>query len=346
MRLIGSFLFLAMLLVVTGFATEPPAEKSQKVRVGFVTNGIANFWTIAEAGAIAGANDFDCQALVRMPPADGGRVANQKRMVEELLSQGVDGIAISPIDPPNQKSMLNEIGENCHYITHDSDAPDTDRLLYIGMSNYDAGRMCGKLVKRSVPDGGEIVIFIGSLDQNNAKLRRQGVIDEILDRSHDPSRYDNPGRSISNDKYKIMETFVDEFNDSRKKSQPESAIVKYPRLACMVGLFEYNPPFILEALKSADMLEEIKVVGFDENENTLQAIIDGTCVGTVVQDPYRYGYESVRVLAALARGDKSVLTKDKFLDIPARTITKDNVKAFRKELRDRLEYVEKLKKGR
>ncbi len=344
MRLIGSICLMVTLLLAAGAATHPGEGNSQKVRVGFVTNGIANFWTIAEAGAIAGANEFDCEALVRMPPSDGGRVANQKRMVEELLSQGVDGIAISPIDPPNQKSMLNEIGDNCYYITHDSDAPDTNRLLYIGMSNYDAGRMCGKLVKQAIPDGGQVVIFIGSLDQNNAKLRRQGVIDEVMGRSHDPSRYDNPGRRITNDQYTILETFVDEFNDSRKKSQPESAIVKYPNLKCMVGLFEYNPPFILEALKSADMLGEVKVVGFDENETTLQAIIDGDCVGTVVQDPYRYGFESVRVLAALARGDKSVLTDDKFLDIPARMITTENVEAFRRELRDRLEYVENLKK--
>jgi len=52
----------------------------------------------------------------------------------------------------------------------------------------------------------------------------------------------------------------------------------------------------------------------------------------VVQSPYQYGYESVRVLAALARGDRSVLPESKFIDIPARAITRDNVEVFRTEL--------------
>ena len=65
----------------------------------------------------------------------------------------------------------------------------------------------------------------------------------------------------------------------------------YPEMNAMVGLFEYNPPACYQALQQANKLGEIKLIGFDENELTLQAIKDGTCVGTVVQDPYQYGYQ-------------------------------------------------------
>ena len=67
---------------------------------------------------------------------------------------------------------------------------------------------------------------------------------------------------------------------------------------------------------------------------TLQGIIDGEIHGTVVQNPYRYGYESVRVLAGLARGDDSVLPRGGFQDIPARQIRRDNAGQFRDELRE------------
>ena len=53
--------------------------------------------------------------------------------------------------------------------------------------------------------------------------------------------------------------------------------------------------------------------------------------GTVVQNPYRYGYESVRILAGLAR-DQDVLPEGGVLDIPARAIRSDNVRAFWDEL--------------
>ncbi|MGI9516281.1 MAG: sugar-binding protein [Pirellulaceae bacterium] len=310
-------------------------QGTKRPRVAFVTNGIANFWTIAETGAEKAGEDFGCDVEVRMPPREGGRAANQKRMLEQLISMGVDGIAVSPVDPANQTDILNEVGNQCHYITHDSDAPDSNRLLYIGMSNYDAGRMAGQLVKKAIPDGGNIVIFIGSLEQHNAKLRRQGLIDEVLDRSHDPTRYDQPGSEISEGNYTFLATRVDDFDDTRKKELPQQALAKYvedgKQIDCMVGLFEYNPPFIFDALESAGKLGEIKVVGFDENERTLEEIKTGNCVGTVVQNPYMYGYKSVEVLQRLAQGDKSDLESD-FIDIPARMIEQDNVEAFQKEL--------------
>ncbi len=302
-----------------------------KPTVAYVTNGIASFWVIAEAGAKAAGKDFDANVVVRMPPADGA-VANQKRMIEELLTMGVDGIAVSPIDPDNQTDILNAAAEQSRLITHDSDAPKSKRIAYIGMDNYAAGRMCGELVKEAMPDGGSVMIFVGRIEQLNAKQRRQGLIDELLDRSYDPQRYDQPGQVLTGDKYSILDTRTDNFDFGAAKALPEDAIAKHPELGCMVGLFAYNPPYILEALKGSDRLGKIKVVAFDEQDETLQGIADGHCYGTVVQNPYMYGYESVRLLAGLARGDESVLPKDGFLNIHARKITKDNVNEFWDEL--------------
>jgi ribose transport system substrate-binding protein len=77
------------------------------------------------------------------------------------------------------------------------------------------------------------------------------------------------------------------------------------------------------------------VVAFDEQAETLQAIKDGTCHGTVVQNPYAYGMESVRVLTSLLRGDNSVVPPDKFIEVPARQIRKDNVDAFWADLKQK-----------
>ncbi len=309
---------------------------SDQLNIAFVTNGIANFWAIAETGALKAGEDCGCQVEVIMPPAEGGRAANQKRMLQQLLSKGVDGVAVSPVDPANQTDILNEVGENALFITHDSDAPDTNRKLYIGMSNYDAGRMTGELVKEAIPDGGNIVIFIGSLEQHNAKLRRQGLIDEVLGRSHDPSRYDEPGQPITEGKFTFLATRVDDFNEARKKQLPEQELAKEgqeegQQIHCMVGLFEYNPPFIMDALAGAGRLGDIKVVGFDENERTLEEIKNGNCIGTVVQNPYLYGYKSVEVLSQMLSGENDFADTE-FIDIPARKITKDNVEQFQKDL--------------
>ncbi|WP_417389647.1 sugar-binding protein [Gimesia sp.] len=302
----------------------------QKNDVAYVTNGIASFWVIAEKGAKKAGEDLGVNVEVRMPPQG---VTDQKRMVQELLAQGIDGIAISPIDPANQNDLLQEIADNSILITQDSDAPDSPRECYIGMDNYKAGRMCGELVKEALPDGGEIMLFVGRLGQVNARLRRQGVIDEVMGRSEDNTRYDEPGQVIKNDKYTILDTRTDDFDFPQGKANAQDAIANYPNLKCMVGLFAYNPPLCLEAVRDAGKLDKIKIVSFDEEPASLQGIIDGTVVGTVVQNPYQYGYESVRVLNALANGDKSVIPENKIIHIPARKITKENVKEFWDELK-------------
>lgn len=215
--------------------------------VAYVTNGIDPFWTIAEAGAKASAKEHNVNVLIR-EPTNG--VADQKAMLEALMvKEDVKGAAVSPIDPTNQQELLNKLGESKHYITHDSDAPETNRLCYIGMNNYDAGRMAGQLIKEAMPDGGTVMIFVGRLGQLNAEQRRQGVIDELMDRPKDPTRRDPPGDEIVGDKYTVVGTRTDDFDKAKAKQNAQDAIAKYPDLGCMVGLFAYNPPLCLQAIK-------------------------------------------------------------------------------------------------
>jgi len=326
-RFLGLFVLVTCLLVA-GCASREQGEREPLL--GFITNGIASFWVIADKGARDAAEEYGVEVEVMMPP--DGTASDQRRMVQDLLVRGVDGIAITPIDPSNQSGLLSEIAQNTHLITHDSDAPESERLVYIGMDNYVAGRMCGALLKEAMPKGGTVMLFVGRVGQLNADLRRQGVIDELMDRSMDNTRRDPVDARIEGERYTILDTRVDQFDFARAKSQAEDALARYPDLSAMVGLFAYNPVQILEAVREADKLDQITIVGFDEDDVTLQAIAEGTIAGTVVQSPYQYGYESVRVLAALARGDRSVLPESKFIDIPARAITRDNVEAFRTEL--------------
>jgi ribose transport system substrate-binding protein len=108
----------------------------------------------------------------------------------------------------------------------------------------------------------------------------------------------------------------------------------HPDVGCLVGLFSYNTPNIYEAVKEAGQLGKVQIVGFDEADETLRGIQEGSIYGTVVQSPYRYGYESVRILTALAKGDESVIPPDKFVNVPAKVVKKEDVDAFWKELKE------------
>jgi len=304
-----------------------------RIQVAYVTNGIDPFWDIAAAGAAAGAKDFDVECDVLMPPKG---IVDQKRMVEGLLTRGTDGIAISPIDAENQIDFLNQACEKTNVITQDSDAPDSNRLCFIGVDNYKAGREAGKLVKAALPEGGGVMILVGRLEQLNAQQRRQGVIDELLDREEKPIdeiTIDPPDATFKGGRYEIVGTRTDNFDHARAKANAQDAITSIDNLDCMVGLFAYNAPLILAAVEEAGKLGEIKIVSFDEAAMTLKGISDGHITGTISQQPFQYGYESVRILAGLARGDDTVLPEDGYMEMTAILVDKENVDEYRAQLK-------------
>jgi ribose transport system substrate-binding protein len=339
----GSFFLLTLLCLPSGCnksstpgsqAGAEPGKKGKKPKIVFVTNLVDPFWNVAAAGTRAAAREFDADCEVVMPAK--GSIVEQKGLVETALVRGVDAIAISPIDAKNQVDLINRASQQAKVITQDSDAPDSARLCFVGMDNYKAGRAAGQLVKEAFPDGGKIMIFVGRLEQLNAQQRRQGVIDELLERPIQPLdqvKYDPAGSEIKGTKYTIISTRTDNGDTARAKANAEDAMSAYPDLGCMVGLFAYNIPACLEAVKEAKKTGKIKLVSFDENEGTLQGVIDGHVYGTVSQQPYYYGYHSVRILAALVRGDNTVVPPNKFLEVPIKVVKKENVEAFWTELK-------------
>jgi ribose transport system substrate-binding protein len=308
-------------------------QPNEKPHVAFVTNGVADFWTIAKAGAIAAGKDLGCEVTVEFP---GGGLSDQKRMLEDLVIKGIDGISVSPIDPTNQVEILDLIASKSLLITNDSDAPKAPRLCYIGMDNYDAGLMCGKLAREGLPNGGEVAIFIGRLEQDNAKRRRQGFIDGLLGRTPDPSRYDDPTKPFTENGYTIVGTWTDSFDRAKAKANIEDVLIKHPDLALMTGLFEYNSTLAVEVLRQTGKAGKVLLAGFDEGADVITGIREGIVLGTVVQDPYGYGYESVKMLHTLNRGDASVIPDSAVLYIPARVIRKENVEDFWSDLNAKL----------
>src|SRR5437588_591278 len=187
----ASIILTTFVLPGTSRGQEAPSDK--KPSFAFVTNCVADFWEHAKAGVNKAGDDLKVDVTVIMPNG----ITDQTRKIEDLLSRGTDGIAISPIDPVNQVDAINKAAAKVNLITQDSDAPQTNRLVYIGMDNYKAGLMCGQTLREAMPDGGKVMIFIGRLDQDNAKRRRQGFIDALLGRDQNPDRNDPPGAELS-----------------------------------------------------------------------------------------------------------------------------------------------------
>ncbi len=104
--------------------------------------------------------------------------------------------------------------------------------------------------------------------------------------------------------------------------------MKYPDVACLVGLWSYNGPAILNAVRDAGKNGQMKIVCFDEEDETLAGVKSGDIYGTVVQQPFEFGHQSMINLAKVIGGDKSVIPAGKQIFIPTIGIKKDSVDDF------------------
>ncbi len=304
---------------------------SDRPDVAFISNNAHEFWSIAKKGTEAAAKETNLKVTFLMPPQ--GTSEEQRRFIEDLMNKGVRAIAISPNDSANQVDFFRTINQRLPVIAVDNDLPSSEaRRCYIGTDNVAAGRAVGKLIKQHVPPGSKFMIFVGKLDSQNAQERRLGVVTEL---AGDPDKAKEAVEKMNRNEYpvqfgdyELLGTMTDDADQAVCRRKAEDTLTKYSDVKCLVGLWAYNPPAILEAVVSQKKAGQVVIIGFDENEETLKGIRDGHIVGTVVQDPYNFGYESVKLMAALVRGDQSVLNRpdmnaEKQIFIRHRIVNKD-----------------------
>ncbi len=290
------------------------SSSAKKTKLCFITNVSADFWAYAEAGAKQAENEFgDIEVYFR---AGDGTTTKQKQIVDDLLVTGVKGVAISPTSAKNQIRMINEWAADTHVITVDSDSPESNRLCYLGTDNLAAGRQCGELIKEALPNGGKIMVFVGIKDMQNSQERYQGIKDVLA------------GTNIE-----IIDLRTDGGDASKARANAEDTLTAHPDIAGLVGLWSYNAPACLEAVRAADMLDQVKIIAFDEAPKTLEAIDKGEIFGTVIQDPYTFGYESMALLRKMVVEGKSAqeagVPDNKIIHVDTRVLRKGEGLAYK-----------------
>jgi ribose transport system substrate-binding protein len=306
-------LFTLLAGLMAGCATTREGKEGgagKRHKLAFVTNNAADFWAIARKGtekAVADIPNVDVDFRI----TSDGTAAEQQRVVDDLLAKGIEGIAISPVDPANQGQLVNRAAKQALVITQDSDIADSDRACYIGTDNTAAGRQAGEIIKEALPQGGNIMVFVGTLDAANAQQRLQGIKD-----------------TLQNTNIKILDVRTDNADHVRAKANAVDTLVKYPDVAGLVGLWSYNGPAITGAVRDAGKVGKVKIICFDEEDETLQGIKEGAIYSTVVQQPFEFGYRSVEIMSKLLAGDKTVVPAGKQMFIPTLRINKDNIDEF------------------
>ena len=129
------------------------------------------------------------------------------------------------------------------------------------------------------------------------------------------------------------DTMTDNADRAAAQSNVEAAVRRFgDQLKAVGGLWSYNTPQCINGLRSSGKLGQVKVFGFDEEEDTLNGIEEGICEGTIVQQPFEFGYQSMSFLRQIFDGKTISVPADKAISVPALIIKKEGLKEYREKL--------------
>ncbi|UUZ81425.1 substrate-binding domain-containing protein [Paenibacillus sp. P26] len=199
---------------------KPPRRTREADRTFAIIYSTADvFYREVTLNAEKASREIGTKLIVKAPDEAG--LEQQIRMMENLIKQHVDGIAISPIDVDALTPYINKAMEaGIKVICFDNDAPQSDRLAFIGIDNYEAGRKMAQFVKHLLGGQGMVIAETGMASFSGIRERVSGFRDEL---AQSPD-------------LQLLELRTDGDNADRATANLEMMIQAHPHFDVFVGL--------------------------------------------------------------------------------------------------------------
>ena len=305
MKKLVSLLLVA--IMVSGFLTVAMAEG---LEITFVTPLLGNpVWLAAKKGADDAAAEIG--ATVNWVGPSDIDMDEQVRQCELAIVENVDGIICCPLSPVIFESVYAEAqAEGIVIINTAVDTPEDTRTAYIGTDYVNFGEQAARNLAEKMGGKGEVACLVTSLDSENQMAEMEA------------------GKALLEREYPDVKIVVVETSNSNtaQAADKTSAILDaYPELDAIWTLESTSPLGVAQTLQERDMLDQIIVLGIDDTEDVLDLIDQGMIWGTMTQDFYKMGYESVKMIETVKAGG----TVDSIQDSGTQLVTKENLEEYK-----------------
>ena len=292
--------------VLLGVASMAAAEET--ILVSMKGPGAGNpFWAAVERGATEKGAELGVNVVVLAPPTESD-VAAQIAQVEDQLAKGVSGIVLAPTDPNALAPVVDEaIADGVPVVFVDTKGSNAG-VTYIGTDNQVGAALAAEHICANVAAGSDVAILQGIITQSTGKARADGS---------------NTGLSACG--LNIVAEQTGEWDRAKGLAVMENIITGNPNLMAVFASNDNMGLGAIEALKNADMLDQVFVVGFDANPDAAASVLAGEMSATVAQNPYNMGAIGVESVMTLIGGGEL----PPIIDTGTVLVTMENAEAFK-----------------
>jgi ribose transport system substrate-binding protein len=295
----------AALFVTIGIIQK--GRKKDELRIAVIPKGTTHlFWKSIRAGAEKAGEEAGAKIYWHGPEREGDR-EKQIQIIEDFIVQKVSGIVLAPNDNKALVPSVEKVFEkNITCVIIDS-AIDTDKIVsFVATDNYKGGVIAARRMGKILNGRGKIIVIKYAPGSASTMKREDGFINTIEN--------EFPEIEIVDTKYGLdtVETAL---------QATEDLLMRNAELDGLYACNESTSVGALRAMQSQGRSGKMKMVGFDAGELLIQGLKSGAIDSLVVQNPYKMGYESVKVVVAKLNGE----TVPRQIDTGVELVTKERL---------------------
>jgi ribose transport system substrate-binding protein len=297
LRIIVLIVAVAAIAAVVILNWHKEGGEGQKMRFALVPKSIGHpYWEGVRKGMEEAAAALGVDAVFQGPPE--ASIEEQLKVIENLMAQGYDGIGISPNDPDAVKEVTKRaMAKGVAIVTFDSDAPESERLVYIGTDNREGGRVGAKAMIKilgakkagETPEKLLVQVIGGKPGAWNLKERMDGFAEGVQ------------GTNIV-----LADVQYNQESPDAALQVAESVLNAHPDLRGFFGSNAFGGPGAALAIKNAVKRgkirkDQVHVVAFDTTEDILDFVDEGVIDCTLAQNTRQMGKVSIEKLVEFAK---------------------------------------------
>jgi ribose transport system substrate-binding protein len=284
------------------------AAGSKKLRIAVIPKGSTHsYWKSIHAGAVKAGQETGAEILWQGPQKEDDRQM-QIQVVQNFISQGVDGIVLAPLDDRSLATPVSSaVKRKIPVVIIDSGLQSEEFSSFVATDNKMGGKLCAERLASLLGGKGKVIMLRYNEGSASTAEREAGFLEGMKE-------YGPNIELISTNQY-AGATMEKAFQAS------QNLLNRFTQVDGVYCPNESSTQGMLRALQTSGKAKKVKFVGFDANPTLIAGIQNGEIHGLAVQNPFKMGYEGVKTVVAVVKNENY----EKKVDTGVKLVTPENI---------------------